>query len=163
MRFGMAQDVREYFGNIMNPGGSQGSEDKSKFIMFDPYYCCALIGMAACEIDTDESGSTSYFAQEYPGPYRDNKAYIAGLLVASEVKRRYQDIDVRAIKSETLEKIMLEYLTSENDILLTDKGISTLNAYSRQGARIYQEMFSPPTTREEFLLGFYTIMKLYGN
>ena len=31
------------------------SEDKNKFIQFDVYYCCALIGMAAGQIDEDTS------------------------------------------------------------------------------------------------------------
>lgn len=161
MHFKMAQDVRSYFGNIVNTGGSHGSEDRNKFLMFDPYYCCALIGMAACEIDTDETGFVD-IVQEYPGAYRDSKAYIAGLLVASEVKRKFQGVDIRTIKSETLEGVMLEYLTSEDDTLLTDAGVRMLNAYSRRGARIYQELFSPPTTREEFLMGFNTVMQLYS-
>ena len=87
MHFKIAQDVKNYFGNIINLGGSHASEDRNKFIIFDPYYCCALIGMSACEIDPDESGLVDII-QGYPGAYRDSKAYIAGLLVASEAKRK---------------------------------------------------------------------------
>ena len=161
MRFRMAQDVKAYFGNIVNQGGSHGSEDRNKFLMFDPYYCCALIGMAACEIDANENGLTD-LVQDYPGTYRDCKAYIAGLLVASEVKRRFQGVDIHTIKPEILEGVMLEYLTSEDDTLLTDAGIRRLNAYSRKGAQIYQELFpDKPTSREEFLAGFNTVLQLY--
>lgn len=156
MPFKMAQDVRNYFSNIMNTGGSHGFEDKSKFLMFDPYYCCAIIGMAACEIDTDESDYTE-FAKEYPMSYRNCKAYIAGLLVASEAKRK--GIDIHNPKMETT---MLEYLTNADDTLLTDAGMYALNAYSRRGVRIYQELFpDKPNSREEFLLGFNLAIQMY--
>ena len=157
MHFKMAQDVRAYFINIMNPGGSHGPEEKTKFLIFDPYYCCALIGMAACEIDVDESDYMD-ITQEYPGSYRDYKAYIAGLLVASEVKRKGVDIH-----SPMLETTMLEYLTGDNDTLLTDDGIRALNAYSQRGARIYQELFpDKPNSREEFLSGFNLAIQMYS-
>lgn len=156
MHFKMAQDVRSYFSNIINVGGSHGSEDRNKFLIFDPYYCCALIGMGACEIDPDESGFVD-IVQGYPGPYRDSKAYIAGLLVASEAKRKGIDIH-----NPKLESIMLEYLTSDDDTLLTDEGIKMLNAYSRKGARLFQDLFpDKPVSREEFLEGFHLAMSMY--
>lgn len=161
MHFKMAQDVRSYFGNIINTGGSHGSEDKGKFLMFDPYYCCALIGMAACEIDKDDAGFMDII-EGYPSAYRESKAYIAGLLVASEIKREFGGVDIRTIKSATLENIMLHYLTSENDTLLTEDGVRQLNAYSRRGARIYQELYPDrPTTREEFLTSINKVLQLY--
>lgn len=135
MHFKIAQDVKNYFSNIINVGGSHGSEDRNKFLVFDPYYMCALIGMAACEIDSDESGLVDII-QGYPGVYRDSKAYIAGLLVSSEAKRKGIDLN-----NPKLEAIMLEYLSSEDDTLLTDEGVKMLNAYSRRGARLYQEVF----------------------
>lgn len=156
MHFKIAQDIKSYFSNIINTGGSHGSEDRNKFLIFDPYYCCALIGMGACEIDPDESGLVD-IVQGYPGPYRDSKAYIAGLLVASEAKRK--GIDIRNPK---LESIMLEYLTGDDDTLLTDEGIKMLNAYSRKGAELFQELFpDKPVSREEFLEGFNLAIQMY--
>ena len=155
MHFKIAQDVKNYFSNIINVGGSHGSEDRNKFLVFDPYYMCALIGMAACEIDSDESGLVDII-QGYPGVYRDSKAYIAGLLVSSEAKRKGIDLN-----NPKLEAIMLEYLSSDDDTLLTDEGVKMLNAYSRRGARLYQEVFpDKPLTREEFLSRFDIVMKL---
>lgn len=157
MHFKMAQDIRSYFGSIMNQGGSHGAEDKNKFIMFDAYYCCAVVGMAACEIDSDDSNMTDII-QGYPGPYRDSKAYIAGLLLASEAKRKGIDIH-----NPKLESTMLEYLTSEDDTLLTDQGVKTLNAYSLRGARLLQEIMpDKPTSREEFLLKFNMAISMYS-
>lgn len=157
MHFKMAQDVRSYFSAIMNQGGSHGSEDKSKFIMFDAYYCCALIGMGCCQIEDLDDSNMHDIIQGYPGPYRESKALIAGLLVASEAKREGIEI-----QSSAFEEVMLKYLTSEDDTLLTEYGIKTLNKYSLRGARLLQELMpDKPTSREEFLLHFNLAMSMH--
>lgn len=124
--------------------------------MFDVYYCCALIGMAKCEIDSDDTNMHDII-QGYPGPYRESKAYIAGLLVASESKRK----GIEA-QNPSLETVMLEYITSEDDSLLTDQGVKILNAYSLRGARLLQDLMpDKPTSREEFLLQFNLAMRMH--
>ena len=55
MHFKIAKSAQSYFNNIMNLEGSHAAEDKNKFIQFDVYYCCALIGMAAGQIDEETS------------------------------------------------------------------------------------------------------------
>lgn len=55
MHFKIAKSAQSYFNNIVNLEGSHAAEDKNKFIQFDVYYCCALIGMAAGQIDEDTS------------------------------------------------------------------------------------------------------------
>ena len=131
MHFKIAKSAQSYFNNIMNLEGSHAAEDKNKFIQFDVYYCCALIGMAA--------------------------AQIAGLLVASEAKRL--GIDTQSPK---LEQIMLQYL-SNNDTLLSEDGIKTLNAYALKGYRLITDypLFDKPTSREEFLDAFNVAMQFY--
>lgn len=59
---------------------------------------------------------------------------------------------------------MLEYLTSEDNTLLTDQGVKTLNAYSLRGARLLQDLMSdkPSSSREEFLLQFNLVMDMYS-
>lgn len=86
MHFKIAKSAQSYFNNIMNLEGSHAAEDKNKFIQFDVYYCCALIGMAAGQIDEDTS-ELKDLVERYPVQYRDCKAQIAGLLVASEARR----------------------------------------------------------------------------
>ena len=157
MHFKMTQDAKNYFSKIINAGGSHGSEEKNKFMQFDPYYCCALIGLAACELDSDESGYTD-IVQDYPQPYKDRKGFIAGLLVSSEAKRKGIDIT----QSEIIESMMLYYLSSESDTMLSDEGVKTLNAYARRGYLLYQDMFpDKPNSREEFLTGFDLVLKTY--
>lgn len=131
-------------------------KDKNKFIQFDVYYCCALIGMAAGQIDEDTS-ELKDLVERYPVQYRDCKAQIAGLLVASEARRL--GIDTQSSK---LEQIMLQYL-SNNDTLLSEDGIKTLNAYALKGYRLITDypLFDKPTSREEFLDAFNVAMQFY--
>lgn len=130
--------------------------DENKFIQFDVYYCCALIGMAAGQIDEDTS-ELKDLVERYPVQYRDCKAQIAGLLVASEARRL--GIDTQSPK---LEQIMLQYL-SNNDTLLSEDGIKTLNAYALKGYRLITDypLFDKPTSREEFLDAFNVAMQFY--
>lgn len=139
-----------------NLEGSHAAEDKNKFIQFDVYYCCALIGMAAGQIDEDTS-ELKDLVERYPVQYRDCKAQIAGLLVASEARRL--GIDTQSSK---LEQIMLQYL-SNNDTLLSEDGIKTLNAYALKGYRLITDypLFDKPTSREEFLDAFNVAMQFY--
>lgn len=154
--FKIAKSAQSYFNNIMNLEGSHAAEDKNKFIQFDVYYCCALIGMAAGQIDEDTS-ELKDLVERYPVQYRDCKAQIAGLLVASEARRL--GIDTQSSK---LEQIMLQYL-SNNDTLLSEDGIKTLNAYALKGYRLITDypLFDKPTSREEFLDAFNVAMQFY--
>lgn len=156
MHFKIAKSAQSYFNNIMNLEGSHAAEDKNKFIQFDVYYCCALIGMAAGQIDEDTS-ELKDLVERYPVQYRDCKAQIAGLLVASEARRL--GIDTQSPK---LEQIMLQYL-SNNDTLLSEDGIKTLNAYALKGYRLITDypLFDKPTSREEFLDAFNVAMRFY--
>jgi len=150
--------MQDYFGNIMNRGGSHASEDRSKFIQFDIYYCCALVGMAACKLDEDDSDLKD-MVDKYPNPYRDCRSQIAGLLIATEAKRLGVDIH-----SSKLEEAMLQYLNSEDETLLSEKGVKTLNAYSLKGAYLLQDypLIDKPVSREEFLEGFNLAIQKYS-
>lgn len=156
MHFKIAKSAQSYFGNIMNLEGSHAAEDRNKFIQFDVYYCCALIGMAAGQID-EETAELKDLVDKYPVQYRDCKAQIAGLLVASEAKRL--GIDTQSPK---LEEIMLQYL-SDSDTLLSKDGIKTLNAYALKGYHLITDypLIDRPTSREEFLDAFNVAMRLY--
>ena len=156
MRFMLPESAKNYFSNIMRREGSHTSDEKNKFIQFDIYYCCALIGMAAGQIDEDAS-DLKQMIEKYPVEYRDCKAQIAGLLVASEARRRGIDM-----QSPKLEQIMLQYL-SNNDTLLSENGIKTLNAYALKGYRLITDypLIDKPTSREEFLDAFNVAIQSY--
>ena len=157
MHFKISKNAKSFFGNIIKAEGSHGTDDKNKFIQFDVYYCCALIGMAAVQLD-DDTSDLQDMVQKYPQPYVSCRAHIAGLLVATEAKR--QGIDPQ---SPQLEDIMLQYL-SDDSTMLSEEGIKTLNAYALRGYQLIHEfpLEEKPTSREEFLEAFNAAMQLYA-
>lgn len=159
MKFKISKSAQSFFSDIISLKGSHSAHEPGKFEhQFDVYYCCALLGMAACQIDDDTSDLTD-MTENYPKPYIENKNYIAGLLVASEAKRLGIDVD-----SPMLEGMMLQYL-SNDDTFLSEEGIKMLNAYSLKGFRLIHEfpLEEKPTSREEFLEAFNVAMQLYAH
>lgn len=158
MHFTMSKSAQDFFSNVIAQEGSHGTKDKNKFIQFDVYYCCALIGMAAVQLDDDTSDLKAQLVDKYPKAYAESRAHIAGLLVATEAKRL--GIDPQSPK---LEEIMLQYL-SDDSTMLSEEGIKTLNAYSLKGYHLIHEfpLEEKPTSREEFLEAFNMAMQLYS-
>jgi hypothetical protein len=155
MRFRLSKEAKGYFSYIMAEGGYSG--DKGKFLQFDIYYYCALIGFSALRINEETSDLDDGFMQTYPKEYKNSKAYIAGLLVSSEFKR--QRIDVTGGE---LEQLMLKYLDNENDTHLSNEGFAKLDAYALAGLQIYKEKsVDSPRSKEDFLLTVKQIIESY--
>ena len=157
MHFTMSKSAQDFFSNIISQEGFHGSKDKNKFIQFDVYYFCALIGMAAVQLDDDTSDLKAQLVDKYPKAYSEYKAHIAGLLVATEAKR--QGIDLQSSK---LEEIMLQFLSGDST-MLSEEGIKTLNSYSLKGYQLIHEypLKEKPTTKEEFLEAFNVALQKY--
>lgn len=112
----------------MNPDGSHGADNKNKFkYQFDVYYCCAMIGMAAVQLDED-AADLKDLTESYP----------------------------------KLEEMMLRYL-SDNETMLSEEGIKTLNAYALRGYQLIHDfpLEQKPTSREEFLEAFHLAIQTY--
>ena len=156
MHFRISKNAYSFFDKIINTEGSHAVSDKNKFMQFDVYYCCALIGMSAVQLDNDITDLRD-IVEKYPKPYADYKAHIAGLLIATEAKR----LGINT-QSSKLEEIMLKYL-SDDDPLLSEEGVKTLNAYALKGYYLLNEypLVEQPTSREEFLEAFNIAVKYY--
>ncbi len=156
MHFRISKNAYSFFDKIINTEGSHAVSDKNKFMQFDVYYCCALIGMSAVQLDNDITDLRD-IVEKYPKPYADYKAHIAGLLIATEAKR----LGI-STQSSKLEEIMLKYL-SDDDSLLSEEGVKTLNAYALKGYYLLNEypLVEKPTSREEFLEAFNIAVKYY--
>lgn len=156
MHFRISKNAYSFFDKIINTDGSHAVSDKNKFMQFDVYYCCALIGMSAVQLDNDITDLRD-IVEKYPKPYADYKAHIAGLLIATEAKR----LGINS-QSSKLEEIMLKYL-SDDDSLLSEEGVKTLNAYALKGYYLLNEypLVEKPTSREEFLEAFNMAVKYY--
>lgn len=157
MHFKLSKSAKNFFSNIINLEGSHAAEDKNKFMQFDVYHCCALIGMAAVQLD-EETSDLVDMVEKYPKQYAQSKAYIAGLLIATEAKRL--GIDTQSSK---LEDIMIQYL-SNDDTMLSEDGIKTLNAYALKGYNLLHEfpLEEKPTSREEFIEAFNVAINKYS-
>lgn len=157
MHFQISKNAYSFFDNIMNSEGSHSVADKNKFMQFDVYFCCAVIGMSAVQLD-NETTNLRDIVEKYPKAYAEYKAHIAGLLIATEAIRQGITVD-----SNKLEGIMLIYL-SDDDSLLSEKGIKTLNAYALKGYNLLREypLSEKPTSREEFLEAFNIALKKYS-
>ena len=156
MHFRISKNAYSFFDKIINTDGSHAVSDKNKFMQFDVYYCCALIGMSAVQLDNDITDLRD-IVEKYPKPYADYKAHIAGLLISTEAKR----LGINP-QSSKLEEIMLKYL-SDDDSLLSEEGVKTLNAYALKGYYLLNEypLVEKPTSREEFLEAFNIAVKYY--
>lgn len=158
MRFKISKKAQDFFSNIMTLEGSHAANDPRKFsTQFDVYYCCALIGMAAVQLD-DNTSELSDLTENYPKPYIEYRAQIASLLVVTEAKRLGIDL-----QSKQLEETMLKYL-SNDDTMLSEDGIRALNAYSLKGYHLIHEypLVDKPTSREEFLEAFNMAVQTYA-
>ena len=153
----MAKSAQDFFSNIIAPEGSHGTKGKNKFIQFDVYYCCALLGMAAVQLDNDTSDLKAQLVDKYPKAYAESRVHIAGLLVATEAKRCGRDP-----QSSTFEEFMLGYLSNDST-MLSEEGIQTLNFYSQKGYHLIREfpLEERPTSREEFLEAFNMALRIY--
>ena len=66
------------------------------------------------------------------------------------------------MQSPKLEEMMLRYL-SDNETMLSDEGVKTLNAYALRGYQLIHDfpLEQKPTSREEFLEGFNIAIQSY--
>ena len=66
------------------------------------------------------------------------------------------------MKGDGLEKMMLHYL-SDNETMLSEEGVKTLNAYALRGFQLIQEypLGQKPMSREEFLEAFHRAIQMY--
>lgn len=157
MHFKISKKAQAYFDNIIRLEGYKGSDSNNKFLQFDVYYCCALVGIAAGQRD-DNTADFQDIIDKYPAAYFSCRAQIAGLIVTAESRRLGIDLS-----SPELETVLLSYLSS-NNTLLSDDGVKALNAYSLKGYHLIEEqlMCDKPLTREEFLDAFNMVMHIFS-
>ena len=68
MRFSISKQAQKFFSDIIPSEGSHRdrSNDKNKFeTQFDVYYCCAMLGMAAVQVD-ESTIDLNELVENYP-------------------------------------------------------------------------------------------------
>lgn len=147
MAFKITGKCRIFFEKIYDKDNKSGS--KLKFL-FDEYYFCLMVGLAAEMYDEEAKLEQSEITDSYPGNYVQSRDYIAGLLIATERKRR----GLKESDSAALEKLMTEYLDAESKTRLNSAGEERLNQYAARGIDIMMDVMTKPYDLETFLLEY---------
>jgi len=155
--FRLPSRAAKYFEKIMNRGG--GKTEENRLNLFDAYYYCALIGFALEKPVNLESKNDSEFEsfmrQGYPEDYIESRDYIAGLLIASEIKHSGTD----ETTPRELEKLMTKLINHETPTRLSKLGIERLDAYAFAGIENLVETISPPITLATWLVAFNDLLQ----
>lgn len=147
MAFRMTGKCRKFFEYLYD----KDNRNHSKFkYLFDEYYFCLMVGLAAEMYDENAKLESSEITDSYPGDYVYSRDYIAGLLIATERKRR----GIPESDSAALEKLMVEYLDPESKTRLSSAGEERLNQYAARGIDIMMEEMTKPYDLETFLIQY---------
>lgn len=112
----------------------------SRYIMFDTYYVCLLLGLDARRLGPAEELEGDRFIDNYPEDYKAQADYIAGLLIDAELDRNRIDLSNKA----SVEAQMVLLLDPSNPTGLSAVGSERLNRYAVGGfARVEEEMIAP--------------------
>lgn len=148
MPFILPKDCLKYYQNIFDSKSKNGQKLKYKF---DEYYFCLLAGLACAKYNKDAELDPNSQIDEYPSEYQKCKDYIAGLLIATEVKRR----GIVTEDAFALESLMVEYIDSTSRTRLNRAGEMRLNQYASRGFELIQsKMGGKPYRLEMFLLDY---------
>lgn len=146
--FRIRADCRTWFRRLL------GNAD-FKLLVFDPYYLCFLVGVAAGRKSSPTEGGTeaSAFVDAFPRPYDQQQRLLLGLMLASELRRAGVDVTDRS---------------SVNDIVnslagvdgLNAAGIATMNAYASGGFDVLITRYrgDEPWNLEDFMPRYLRIL-----
>lgn len=145
--FRIRSDCRTWFQRILNR-----SELK---LLFDPYYLCFLIGIAAGQRTRPTEGGidAAAFVDTFPRPYDQQHRLLLGLMLAAELRRTDIDVTDRA---------------SVNDIVnemagpggLTAAGVNMMNEYASGGFDVLITRYEgqEPWSLDEFMPRYLRIL-----
>lgn len=147
MSFFLPRKCKPFFSNIYDPKNRDGTKLK---LLFDEYYLCLMVGLAVGKYDEEAELEKSEITDTYPAEYAGSREYIAGMLFATERKRR----GIPEADGTTLESLMTEYVESTSKTYLNPEGMRRLNQYAARGMEIILDVLDKPVRLEEFLLQY---------
>jgi len=142
MSFVLHQGARSFFRSLIAP---------PKFLMFDAYYCCLMIGLDSRELGSVESLEAEVFINGYPDDFKAQSDIIAGLLLDAELDRK----DIQAEDKVSIEREMVKLVDPTSATRLNSEGNKLLNLYAAAGFSKLQEKTMPPNSIEEFLVAYH--------
>jgi len=154
--FHLHNRLRDWFGYKNNrmfakTYDPQLEEGGSRFILFDAFYCCLLVGLDSRRHGKKALLETADFYRGYPDLFKSQAELVAGLLVEAELAR--QDInenDKRSIEGEMVRLLDLSSVTR-----LSDDGNELLDLYAAAGFEILEDKLPQPDNLEDFLVAYH--------
>jgi hypothetical protein len=142
MSFVLHQSGRAFFRAIIAP---------PKFLMFDAYYCCLMVGLDARTVGSPEDLEAEVFVNGYPEDFKGQGDIIAGLLLDAELDRK----DIQADDKTSIEREMVKLVDPTSPTRLNAEGNKLLNLYAASGFALIQDKMMPPASVEEFLIAYH--------
>lgn len=162
MAFRLSKKCRDFFQYIYDKENKDGTKLR---LLFDEYYLCLMVGLASgtyeenAQLELPESSredaagpevTSSEITDSYPEDYIQSRDFIAGLLIATERKRR----GIPESDSAALEKLMTRYLNPESRTRISPDGEKRLNQYAAQGLEILMDVMAKPYELDTFLIEY---------
>lgn len=148
MSFVMPTAARSFFHTI-----TERTVPGARYIMFDTYYICALLGLEARKLGAKEDLDSDRFIEHYPEDYKQQADFIAGLLIDAELDRK--NIDV--LSKVAVEREMILLLDPSNSIGLSSDGADLLNRYAAGGFTMIEQEMTKPAKLEDLLVKYATM------
>lgn len=146
MSFLFPQGGRTFFKAIEAP-----RDGAKKFLMFDAFYCCLLVGLDARRLGVEDDLESDVFLNGYPEDYKVQADIIAGMLIDAELDRK----DINPGDKNSIENEMIKLVNPTSATRLSEAGNELLNLYAAYGFKLLQDYMMPPATLEEFLVAFH--------
>ena len=146
MSFVFPKGGRAFFKAVEAP-----RDGAKKFLMFDAFYCCALIGLDARRVGSDDELEGEVFVNGYPEDFKGQADILAGLLIDAELDRKGIQPGDRA----SIEREMIKLINPTSATRLSEDGNKLLNQYAAHGFKLLRDHMMAPGTLEEFLVAFH--------
>lgn len=157
MSFVLPLNLRTFFGFDGARPFARSTEIKrestTRFLMFDAYYFCLLLGLDKRQLGDAAHLESDKFLDGYPENYKGQAELIAGLLVDAELGR----LEIGSNDREDIERAMVSLLDLTSTTRLSSAGDNLLNRYAASGFDYLRETILPPDNLEDFLVAYYAI------
>lgn len=133
-------------------------ESTPRFLMFDAYYCCLMVGLDGERHGRPEDLESDNFANVYPESYRGQAELIAGLLVDAELRRQ----EIAPEDRQSIESEMVRLLDLKSSSRLSGEGDRLLNLYAVTGFERLEAAVAAPDNLEDFLVAYHRMWNANG-
>jgi len=155
--FILPQNVRNYFGfegqRAFARSRSPKRDNNARFLMFDAFYCCMLLGLDQAKLGDESRLENTNFVIGYPDVYKGQAELIAGLLVDAEIRR----LNIRPDDRDDIEHQMVRLLDLASPTRLSSDGDQLLNRYAVSGFERLRVEMAECDNLEDFLVGYHGI------